>query len=452
MEDPERRPGPAPRQAVRLELLRVLGDVLLGPFRFARYLLRRRKLESDLRGYLLDAAPPDPPPQATVDTTRPLRIFLSCAEPSGEIHARSLVAALRERAREAGWPEPEFVGLGGARIAELGVRVIGDPVARAAMGFGVVRALPFYLDLLTRAATSLREDRVDVVAAVDSPALHVPLGHLAHRYGVPVVHFVTPQYWGWMPWRVRGYRQAVDRALSILPFEPAWFRAHGVATAHVGHPIADALEGVPTRAPDLIVEDGYMVLLPGSRESVMRRNLPWMLEVLASLQATHPDLRAVLPHDRDELESTARELVREAGMEDRIELRFGDLHEHLAGARAAFSVSGTVLLDLLHHRLPTVVVYRLGSRLEATLGPHLLTVPYFASINLLTGRETCPEFHFFDAPPTRDVLEALGRIWADPEVRARMAEELELAASRLGGPGAADRAAAWVLEAAGTPR
>ena len=64
---------------------------------------------------------------------------------------------------------------------------------------------------------------------VDSPALHVPMARMAHRMGVPTWHFIAPQFWGWAPWRVGRYRRHVERALTILPFEPHWYARHRVA-------------------------------------------------------------------------------------------------------------------------------------------------------------------------------------------------------------------------------
>src|SRR5438874_10358663 len=108
---------------------------------------------------------------------------------------------------------------------------------------------------------------------------------IAQRYGVRTVHFVTPQYWAWAPWRVHAYARTVDRALSILPFEPAWFARRGVRVAHVGHPLLDELElsrSPPdsmgtARAPTSGSPARELVLLPGSRAGVIARNLPWML-------------------------------------------------------------------------------------------------------------------------------------------------------------------------------
>ncbi|WP_419191574.1 lipid-A-disaccharide synthase [Engelhardtia mirabilis] len=449
------RHGLPPQLAVAREFARALGALLLGPLRLVAYFLTRRRLEAEVLGDLRSGSPPDDPPALSppapeLDRGRPLRVFISCAEPSGELHARHLIDALCEVAAEHGLATPTLTGLGGERLDEKGVRRVGDPVAKSAMGFGVVAALPFYLRLLTDAARELRDGRPNLMIAVDSPALHVPLGHIARGYGVPVVHFVTPQYWGWAPWRVGGYRAAVDLALSILPFEPPWFDRHRVRTAHVGHPIQDALARVPANPdPDRC---STLALLPGSRNSVLRRNLPWMLGVVAELRQQFPELRVALPHDRTELEPTVRELVEQAGATDWVDLRFGSLHATLRDCRAAFSVSGTVLLDLLHHRLPTAVVYRVDSKLEAWLAQHVLTVPFFASTNLLVGREVCPEWCFAGDGPRGDVLEALRTLWVDGPERSAAREGLDLAASRLGQPGANRRAAHWALAEAGRER
>src|SRR5262249_50987267 len=156
--------------------------------------------------------------------------------------------------------KPRLVGFGSARLEAAGVEIAGNPIERAQMGFsGIASSLPYYTALLRDAATKLRDERPHVCLAIDSPARHVPLMHISARYGVPTRHFVTPQYWGWAPWRVRGYRDAVDRALSILPFEPRWFARRGVDVAHVGHPLLDELARVTPRVAERA--RGELVLL-----------------------------------------------------------------------------------------------------------------------------------------------------------------------------------------------
>lgn len=435
-----------PRLAVGRELARAGFDLCALPLRAWRYRAQHAARVDELRGLLLRPAAVEDAPAPRV--ARSLSIFVACAEVSGEIHAVNLVRALRAELSAQGAPAARFFGLGGAALARADVELVGHPVERAAMGFDVVHALPYYLGLLTRSLRELSARRADVAVLVDSPALNVPLGRMARRQGVRVVHFVTPQYWGWAPWRVEGYRRAVDLSLSILPFEKAWFDRRGVRCTHVGHPLLDALpEPVP---PSDAVGRNALALLPGSRESVLARNLPWMLSVAVELLREDPQLRVVVPHERRDLGARIEELVRGALAEtpelgERVEVQLGDLHAALGRARAAFSVSGTALLDLLHHRLPTVVIYRLAHAREVWMAERFLTAPYFASLNLLAAREVAPEFCFVGEGPRAEVAAALRRALGDEAWRRECLAGLELARERLGPAGACGRAARALL-------
>ena len=452
---PHARPEPAagrrmaPATAVRLELARAVGGVALLPFRAIDFLTCNDALRKEFELDLQHAARVDDPPPAPVPTERPLRIFVSCAEASGELHATNLVRALKDELAEAGAPAPELVGLGGQRLAGEGVELIGEPVSRAAMGFdGMFAAVPYYTGLLRSAAEVFASRAPDLVLPVDSPALHVPLARIAKRYDLRVVHHVSPQFWAWAPWRARPYRRVVDKTLTILPFEPRWFARHGVRTAHVGHPLLDELVDVP--APGRARARGeppprVLALLPGSREQVIERNLPWMLRAVARLRRRVDGLEAVVVQQEPRFEARFRELVAEAGAGEWARIECGDLHGSLARCGAAFTVSGTILLDLLHHRLPTVVVYRVARRRDVWLYENLLSTPWFASVNLVLGRETLPEFCFRGEGPTGEIDAALVRCFVDRDWIRRTRDALERCAQRLGPPGASRRAARQAL-------
>ena len=435
-----------PELAVAREVGSILLDFVRLAWRMPAYWFEldglRQRLRQDLE---LEAPAPVELERAIVWPDRPLRLFVSWAEPSGEIHATRLIEVLRERARAAGAPEPEFRALGSHRGDELDVQMVGYPAERAFMGLFVgFGPLGYYLRLVRDVVRVFRTWQPDVFIPVDSPSLHVPLGRLARGQGVPVVHFVTPQYWGWAPWRVHGYRAAVTRALTILPFEPAWFRRRDVPVAHVGHPLLDALGDVTRTTPP--AASRLIAILPGSRRSIVRRNLPWMLDRFAELQRARPELEAAVVAASDELAEIAASAITERGLAQVAVRR--ELHPTLASARAALSVSGTVLLDVLHHRLPTVVVYRLAKKREERLGPAVLIPPYFASVNLLAAREVWPEFFFAGEGPVRTVLDCLERCVYDEETRRDCAAGLAVAARKLGPPGAVGRAADQALDVA----
>jgi lipid-A-disaccharide synthase len=442
-------PGPI-RGAVRGELARAGGNALLLPLRAAGFLASsgrlRRGLARDLeaRAEVEDVALPAALP------ARPLRLFVGAAEASGERHSVRLIAALRGELARLGAPAPEILAWGGARTAALGVELLGDPLARAAMGLDPLRSLPFYVRLLEDTGARLAAFRPDLCIPVDSPALHVPLCRVLARSGLATMHLVAPQYWAWAPWRVRAYRPAVARALTILPFEKAWLARHGVAAAHVGHP---ALDGLPSAPPPDDPARTTLVLLPGSRSSVIARNLPWMLARAAELLERHPGLEIVLPH-----EDTARGPELEAHLArtplaGRVRLALGNLHAELGRARAALAVSGTIQIDLLHHRLPTAVLYRVDGGLQSLIARHLLTVPWFSVVNLVARAPVFLESCFHGEGPKAEFLAELERALFDPAWRAAKVRALDEAAGRLGPPGAVLRAAHHALElAARAPR
>jgi lipid-A-disaccharide synthase len=190
------------------------------------------------------------------------------------------------------------------------------------------------------------------------------------------------------------------------------------------------------------------VLLPGSRTGVIERNLPWMLRVAAEMRARLGDVPVVVTHERVEIARAIKAVIEREKADGWARVETGDLHTLLARARTALSVSGTVLLDLLHHALPSVVVYRLAHDYEVRLKDRLLTVPWFSSVNLLAGREIYPEFCFAGDGPIETVVDALVRLHQDLQERKNTVTALLAARRRLGPPGASTRAARHALEVA----
>lgn len=95
-----------PALAVAEQACRAALALAIAPLRLLGYAVHRRRYVAELSEDLAtQASPPEPPPLPPLPQ-RPLRIFLSCAEPSGELHAHSLLQNLRAQiaARATGSP------------------------------------------------------------------------------------------------------------------------------------------------------------------------------------------------------------------------------------------------------------------------------------------------------------------------------------------------------------
>lgn len=443
--------------AVAVTLAREIVRALLVPFRLLAYLPFRHHWRAVARDVLEGVAeePPADPREALrafCAARRPPRggrphLFVSAGEASGELHAAALVAAL---------PHVRTTAFGGEALARAGATVRYPLSTHAVMGVrGVLRELPHILRAFAAFLRLLRDDPPDLVVLVDYPGLHVVMAKACKRAGVPVLHYIAPQYWAWGPWRMRRYRRAVDATLTILPFETAFFRRFGVPAAYIGHPLLDELARAPIDDAALAAARARptLVLLPGSRRAEIAANLPGMLRVARDLRDAHPELRVVLPHRDPRRTGILQALLREHDA-PWVEHEEGPLAPWLAGARLVLAKSGTGSLEACLHGAPTIVVYRLRGLL-ATLGYHnILAVPWIAAANLIAGRAVVPEHCFHGDHGWDAVLADARRLWRDDAARDAMRRDLAAVRARLGEPGATARAAAFVRSflAAEAPR
>ena len=140
----------------------------------------------------------------------------------------------------------------------------------------VLSSLPRLWRLRSGLRKRILEWRPDVFIGVDFKEFNLGLAKQLKSAGLPTVQYVSPQVWAWRQGRVRTIGESVDLVLCLFPFEPDFYREHGVRAAFVGHPLADqiplVINGAAARA-ELGIEPAARVLaiLPGSRRGEVER-------------------------------------------------------------------------------------------------------------------------------------------------------------------------------------
>jgi lipid-A-disaccharide synthase len=433
---------------VAITLVKELVRTLTVPVRLLLYLPRRHHWRQQARA-ALDAASQRPPGDDLEQLERffakrkPQRgdrphLFVSAGEASGELHATRLVRALGDGVRTSAF--------GGGQLAEAGAEVRFGLSEHAVMGVvGVLKQLPLILRAFADFLRLLRDDPPDLVVLVDYPGLHLVMAKACKRRGVPVLHYIAPQYWAWGPWRMRRYRRAVDATLTILPFETEFFRRNRVPAAYIGHPLLDELADHPPAAEAVAAVRARrtLVILPGSRRAEIEANLGGLLRIADALRAREPSLRVVIPHKNPRRTERIRSLLREAGA-DHVEHHEGALWPWLSGAHLVLAKSGTGSLEACLHGNPTIVVYKLRGAFSSMGYHNILSVPFIAGANLIAGREVAPEHCFHREAGWQDVQRDAEALWFDDDARRICREGLDEVRRRLGEPGATGRVAAIV--------
>jgi len=369
-------------------------------------------------------------------------LLVVAGEASGDLHAAALLRELKARA-----PGLRAFGMGGAHCRAEGLEALVDARAVSVMGLvEVLPALPRILRAMRTLEQAARERRPAAALLVDLPDFNLRLAKKLHALRIPVAYYVSPTIWAWRPGRLRTIKKYVAKMLCILPFEERLYLDAGVPAMYVGHPSLDEL-GAPMQvgpARDglgISREGQVLALLPGSRQSEVRRIFPAMLASARGLLATRPGLQlvvAVAP-------TIAIELLRREADRQRIAVRFveGRGPEVVAASDAAIVASGTAVLEAALMQRPMVVVYRV-SRITYFIAKRLVRVAHVALVNLLAGRRIVPELIQGAMRPAR-IAEEVQRLLDDPAARGLQLAELAQVRAGLGDPGASGRAADQVL-------
>jgi lipid-A-disaccharide synthase len=371
-----------------------------------------------------------------------MRIFFGVGEPSGDVHGANLIRHLRAQN-----PGIECVGFGGERMAAAGCRLLYPLCELAVVGFvRVFTNLPRFVRLVDQARRSFTEQRPDAVVLIDYPGFNWHLARHAHAQGIPVFYFVPPQIWAWASWRIRKMRHWVDHVLCTLPFEEPWYQSRGVQAHYVSHPYYDELIGQQLNAA--FVEEQHdrpgtiIGLLPGSRNQEVAHNLSTLLDASAFIHARRPDTRFLIACLKEGHREQVQERVRALALP--IEVHAGRTAEIVHLAHSCVTVSGSVSLELLHRRKPSVIVYYCNR--PGLLGVRLLkNCRYITLVNLLTEKELYPEYLQSRFDP-REVGSHILHWLNDKAAYAEICTELGALRDRVMQPGACERAAAFVME------
>ena len=359
------------------------------------------------------------------------RIAIVAGEASGDMLGAALVSAVRER-----FPGTEFYGIAGPRMMAAGATTLVPMEKLSVRGYvEALRSLPELLSIRSSLAARLAREKPDLFIGIDAPDFNLGLEAKLKRAGIPTVHYVSPSIWAWRAGRLPAIGRAVDRVLTIFPFEAPLYEKAGIAATYVGHPLADQIPLVPDRADaraQLRLADSAtaVALLPGSRRGELQAHADLFIDTALRLAARRPGIRFFVPlatrETRDWFET--RLYAREAQGLD-LTILFGHARLALQAADCALVASGTATLEGALARCPMVITYKVPA-LTYRLMMRKPLLPYVGLPNILAGEFIVPELLQDHATP-ENLEQALGN-WLDHKTaRARLLERYDAIHAQL---------------------
>jgi lipid-A-disaccharide synthase len=361
-----------------------------------------------------------------------MKALIVAGEASADIYGGELATHLQARI-----PDLEISGMGGDRMRQAGVRLLYDCGAVAVVGvFEVFSKLQKLQEAYRTLTKWIERNSPEFVILIDFPDFNFRLAKFLKKRRSKVIYFISPQIWAWRKGRIHFLKRHIDMMISILPFEPSLYDAHGIRNVYVGHPLVEIVQReIRLQSPFPRSEKPLLGLMPGSRDVEIRRHLPILLDTVELLRK-ELDLEVFLMR-APSLHSDLYDVPAY------VQVVNDDRYSAMQACDFMLVASGTSTLEAAILRTPFLIVYRVGA-FSWRLGKLLVRVPYYGLVNWIAQKKIVPEFIQNRMKPELLAREAMVYL-QDKSAREKMKSELDAAVLKLGSSGAMERAADAIL-------
>ena len=363
------------------------------------------------------------------------RVAIVAGEESGDILGAGLMEELKVL-----YPNVEFIGMGGSRMASQGLDS-QYPIDRlSVMGLlEPLKRLPELLNIRASLAKLFVSQKVDLFIGIDSPDFNLGLARKLKQKGIRTVHYVSPSVWAWRQGRIKGIRQSLDLMLTLLPFEAQFYRDHNMPVEYVGHPLATELnpdtdkdEARHRIGVELSKGQKLFALLPGSRSAEIKHLMPLYLETIEKVQKINPEGVFVFAA----VNSEKADLIRSFFTVQDFPLVEANTLQVISAADLVVAASGTTTLEVMLLNRPLIVAYRADWLSYKIIGS-MVKVPYVSLPNLIAAKSLVNEY-IQDEATSDNLSDEILSLCEDEHRRnnqlrafAEMRDELQLPSSRM---------------------
>jgi len=360
-----------------------------------------------------------------------MRYYIIAGEASGDLHGSNLIKSIHQHDAQA-----DIRCWGGDKMEAAGAVLVKHYRDLAFMGFvEVIKHLGTILGNIRFCRQDILQFKPDVLVLIDYPGFNLRIADWAHKQGIRVCYYISPQIWAWKEGRIEQIRRSVDKMLVILPFEKKFYSKHRYPVTYVGHPLTEVIDAELKKTFTPLSQRRIVALLPGSRSQEIRKKLPVMLSVVPKF----PDYQFIIAQAPGQDEAIYRDLCK--GMD--VMLLRGQTYNLLQQASAALVTSGTATLETALFGVPEVVCYK-GNPLSYWLARKLIRVKYISLVNLILNKPAVTEL-IQDELNEQRLYEELNELLHNTERKERLQSDYTRLWELLGNEKASEKAAKEIV-------
>tara|TARA_B100002052_G_C15846481_1_gene582778 strand:+ start:262 stop:1395 length:1134 start_codon:yes stop_codon:yes gene_type:complete len=321
--------------------------------------------------------------------------MIIAGEHSGDILGSKIMHSLKNFSNE----EIIFEGVGGPLMKEVGLLKNIIPFNDlSVMGLiEILPKLPKLINHLNNLTNFIISSDPDILITIDSPDFNFRLVKRLKNQNFSKFHIVAPTVWAWRPSRAKKISNFYNHLFTLLPFEPKFFKEHGLPSTYIGNPVLSYMQkGNKNFIREKFNYDDnekFLLILPGSRSGELKRMLPLYIETSIKIIKNFKKIKIIIMVPDEKINLTNILINKYVSLFKYSPIVLSSKHKNdiFSSAHYALATSGTVSLELAYSNIPSVISYKV-SGLTYLILKILVRTRWISLPNIILNESVFPEF------------------------------------------------------------
>ena len=310
--------------------------------------------------------------------------FIFAGELSADKYAKKIIEAIYKNN-----PNAKIAAVAGPAMREERIEKIILPTESfMTMGFSqVISSFPKLVMHFIKLYRWILANKPKVCIFIDYQTFTMLLEKcLRKKLQSEFIHVVAPKVWAWKAYRANTLANNIDKLFVLFNFEKKYFPwcknvykiTHPLVTNYKQH----------IRKRSFSSQKPIVAIFPGSRKSVIKKNLVLHLTALKTMENECDIFISVANCSHKQLiEDISKQHLKNFTL---VDSKFN--HDLMADAKVAISTIGSVNIELALHKVPTVVTYAFNL-IDLVIAKYIFKIdlPFYSIVNIIAKKELFPE-------------------------------------------------------------
>jgi lipid-A-disaccharide synthase len=356
-------------------------------------------------------------------TNKEKKVFILAGEASGDYIGSSVMKGLKLIDEKI-----SFFGIGGPLMIEEGLKSKYKMNDFNIIGFlnflNNYKKLKNYVNEITKL---IFLEKPTVVITIDTKGFSYELARnlkksfKAASFKCPLIHFVPPTIWAYGKSRGNKWKNLHDGLFCLFKKEEEVFKSLGIECNYLGNPVIEKFLKLSKSNNELLKKNIKFkerksfkcLLLPGSRDTEIKYILPEFISLIKNFDSKLYKIDWIIPTTSLHFKVVTNKLKNLKIKNDIKVVVLQENYDLFNYADIAIACSGTVTLELVLFKIPTIAIYKTDI-LSATIGRLLVNFKNVILPNFLLGENAVP-FLFQEKCKGDDISKLLIKYIADIE-------------------------------------